>query len=500
MFTQSSSLSLCALRAVVVLGSCSAASAAPPACVDVGGTRFCLSWSRSAAPAIGRDFRVSAGGDGPVVTLIAGDPAWNLVATEIASGEPADVGGVSIEPRSSLASFGLKFENGDSPAVDQVGYINLTSAGWSGSSRILGGSIGSLTGDLRLQKNAIGKGGDIEGNFLVGDVSGSVEVAAISNGLVAVSDLSGSFVVRESVSSAFITAVNVRAGSVLDVSGLSRSRLELGTVGGPDLEGYVAIRGGIPAESFVFVRCHNEGVIDLAGGDVDDFLETSGGGGHIINGGTVKSNGHVWVSQLEENTFSGTAEFKQVDEGGVIEAEVSNIDGVIHVTGDMNGQLYARVGPLLPHGAFDIDGDVGRSGRVLVAAAGQAEFGGDLHGRIWVGGTVYGRVEVEREVLAGSTLYAGGLADGGWIDLNSGAGNTAGTIFVGSMNKALGVGVDFDGCLHIGGDFSGDLTVRGCHKTSDPLNICIDGASSGRVSLQQAGCREQVGVECSGCP
>ncbi len=75
-----------------------------------------------------------------------------------------------------------------------------------------------------------------------------------------------------------------------------------------------AIRGGIPAESFVFVRCHNEGVIDLAGGDVEDFLETSGGGGHIINGGTVKSNGHVWVSQLEENTFSGTAEFKQVDE------------------------------------------------------------------------------------------------------------------------------------------------------------------------------------------
>ena len=40
-------------------------------------------------------------------------------------------------------------------------------------------------------------------------------------------------------------------------------------------------------------------------------------------------------------------------------------------------------------------------------------------------------------MLAGSTLYAGGLADGGWIDLNSGAG-TAGTIFVGSMNKAAG--------------------------------------------------------------
>ena len=181
----------------------------------------------------------------------------------------------------------------------------------------------------------------------MGDVSGSVEVAAISERLVAVSDLSGSFVVRESVSTAFITAVNVRAGSVLDVSGLSRSRLEIGTVSGPDFEGYVAIRGGIPAESFVFVRCHNEGVIDLAGGDVDDFLETSGGGGHHQRRyGEVKRACLGIATRGEHVLRHGGVQTGR--RRGVIEAEVSNIDGVIHVTGDMNGQLYARVGPFSP--------------------------------------------------------------------------------------------------------------------------------------------------------
>jgi hypothetical protein len=58
--------------------------------------------------------------------------------------------------------------------------------------------------------------------------------------------------------------------------------------------------------------------------------------------------------------------------------------------------------------------------------------------------------------------------------------------------------VTFDGCIDITGDRNSDITVRGCHATSDELDICISGTMSGEINIEQSGCENQVEPNCLG--
>ncbi len=69
--------------------------------------------------------------------------------------------------------------------------------------------------------------------------------------------------------------------------------------------------------------------------------------------------------------------------------------------------------------------------------------------------------------------------------------------------------VTFDGSILIkkedggsgGGDLIGDITVVGCHDTTDDLDICICGTNNGKVTITQTNCANQVTYSCvSGCP
>lgn len=494
---RSGSLSLTPV-VVLVLAAAGAARGSAPDCVDVGRTRVCLSWSRPSPPRPDRDYRVDTneGSGQVVVVLMTGDAQWNLTATDINSGLPADIDSVRIDPAHPFAKFGVGFGNGSAPAVGSIGALDLTTGDPRGWSRITGGRIGTIRETLTLQSDLVGKGGDIIGQFVTAGVAGEANVVAISEAVCLFGEVTGIIRVQQTIRASHIVVEDAGPTSLIDFNELNQSQINIGQFDADPFEGYLLLRRGVTGGSNVFMYNQNEGVIDLGGGDVDGFLETSGGGGSIINGGTVTGSGHVWLSQLEENVFSGTASFKQIDTFGVVEAEFSNINGTVNITADMNGQLFVRVGPLLENGRFNIGGDVGRSGLILVA--GSAAFGGDLSGGIQVAGTLHGRIEVEGGTLPGSFISLGGMADGSAINLNTVGGDTAGSIFVGTIAPVLG-DVEFDGCIRVHGDLPGRIAVAGCHKTQDDLNICIDGTLTGAVEIVQTGCKHPVTWSCGGC-
>lgn len=176
-------------------------------------------------------------------------------------------------------------------------------------------------------------------------------------------------------------------------------------------------------------------------------------------------------------------------------SDVTTSLGLIDVQGDLQGDII-------------IGGDVDSEGSVLVGGALVAPALGGA-GSIVVTGTIAGTVAIDEQTDANTLIQAvAGLT--GKILINDSQGNfdAGGSINIGPIVALFPMNdVTFDGCIRIfdngglsGGSLEGDITVTGCHATSDDLNICIDGSDNGNVFIKQSGCTNQVDWSCVGCP
>lgn len=204
--------------------------------------------------------------------------------------------------------------------------------------------------------------------------------------------------------------------------------------------------------------------------------------------------------------------------------------GLIHVGGNVTGSITMStdctnfpaglVGDITVSG--NMDGSIqmcnDSSGDITVAGSmgGSISIGKKLKsdGRILITGVCNGAITIGEETESLSLIRAvGGLGSSGAIRINDSRGDfdARGNIHFGTTASIVPTpppSVTFDGSIKIlrnsgntdGGDLIGGITVIGCHATNAALDICIGGTNSGRVSITQTSCTNQVSWSCvSGC-
>lgn len=556
---------------------CAAGSASADTCIlDPGATtELCLDWSQATDPVQGVDFFAFYGSSGaPSIYLVTGDLDWQIENKFVATGDPADIAFIGIRPATVNEDFAISIGTAGfsgTPGARRVGAIDLTRpswiapAPWQGWSRINGGNISAdLSSALKLQSDAAAMGGDIVGDLRIGgNLTGTVRLLKVDSCNVDVEGKCAASMSMSKLESAVFSIYGHFAGkwevekevrdssisiggdftryaklNLNELSGYSNVRINDG--GEPGIKSYAGTLNlfrGIPDGVIVTVLGHREpgSLIDMHGEDVAGWLDGAGGGYGDIRGGVIRSTGHVWAAAWPTIVFRGTCTFTGMDKFSVLETETSQNDGLFHVTGDMNGQMWARAAELLDSGVYQVDGDVGRDGSILTSGWSVQNRDGDLRGTVVIGGDVNGWMSFDGKMTAnakidiggkldgpltmgqdtedGSTIHADGLGRGGSIQIATSSPQTAipyrahGNIVVGDPISMLLQPVEYDGCIRVfgtafgaGGDLEGDIEVNGCHATTDDLNICIDGAIVGSITINQAGCPNQVTWSCSGCP
>lgn len=483
---------------MAILAMTGAQPAIADTCVTNGGgeTEVCLSWSQATDPVDGVDFTYNFIDDfSPTVTLITGDAAWNIVVTNIQSQAPGDLVLLDIAPTSSFAQFGVSLDNGFDPAVANVGVIDLTAPALPAvRSNFNGGRIDGDIEGLSVQRSIFGIGGDLTGNILIGgSLNGDIRAYRLYDGLMSIGgSQAGDITFTYGLVDAYFSIWgDTLTNFEISIPRMSASSLQLANGGfsmPTEFDGTLILGGGLPADCFFLMagQLGPNGVIDLQGADVASHFELSGGGaGSVINGGTVTSSGHVWVSTLEENMFTGTATFKSMEQFSAVEAEYSNIDGVINIKGDMDGQLWVRVGPLLSNGMFNIGGNLGDTGSIVVADA--SGFGGDVFGRIKVGGELQGSISVSHSLHGEIVAKA---VNGGSVDIADDVTGSFETGKIGDGEVAIGGSVSgnvsasslVDSSVWVGADVSGTLTIPGAINSSH-VDIGESIETSGIVTL-----------------
>lgn len=564
-------LTLARPLAVALTAAFVSSLAAAQTCISNGTTQVCLSWSAAGNPVQGTDFSALASGSTFTIVLHTGDPGWDLVATQVGSGAPGDLGQVFVLPITPNEDFGVSFGGGVTPGARDVAGIDLTAASWNGASDVTGGLLsGSLGGGIQLTADSPSSGGAITGAFTVaGKTAGTVTLRAVEaplalqgpvsatgsigsvlastafgevTGQLTVGDVSGTDLIVDGVSGVLDLAalkngfLNIVDGVsskakifVRDLSGTAQ--VEFNDFGGTaEHAGYLGVYGGIDTNQIVqlWMPVAATGVVDLAHGDIYGVLElVAGGAGKVVDAGVVRTNGHVWLSETLAYTFSGEATFDAIEPFGIVEAEFSTIDGLVHVLGDCDGTLVVRYGDLLGNGRFVVDGDLGPQG--WIGPIGSPGAAGDLFGQIEIFGDAAGWISVDESMQAGSRITVHGTCDAAlrvqeatlfgseirlrhlgaagriYVNDSGGANDADGLIYVGPLDTTTLLPVVFDGCVRIrddgagnGGDLNGRIAVRGCHATPDDLDICIDGTLNGGVLLLQGGCPTQVTWSCVG--
>lgn len=487
---------------------------------------ICISNS-AGNPIPGIDFTVTANFD--AITLITPDPDWNILVKHPATGVPLDMVGIYLAPSASNGDFGLTFGDAATPGAENLQDIDLTALGWSGASWLNSFRIdGDLTGLVQLQSLPNGVGGGVLNGFRVGGTLSGLATLGMVQGGGLVHEILGQLGIGTLLGGTFEIERDILPAGRLEVmSFLSGSVLRVGSaVGTGDVGGQLLLTGGIPAASSVYVNGALElsGVVDFANMPIAGIFSISqGGAGQVTGGGDV--TGHVWLAASTGQVFSGSAEFDSVGTFGIVETELFHLDGELHILGNAGGFVGPRAGDLLTNGVIEIDGNVLASAFVGAQGAplGGNQFGqvlvhGDVfgtvlaeatlwtNGQILVDGTTTGSLFVGDELQAGTLVSTRHLGPGGRIAVNTSLGNynANGRILVGPLAQPFNVPVKFDGCIRVyddaagnGGDLNGTIFVIGCHATTDPLEICIDGAVNGQVRLLQSGCANQVTSGCT---
>lgn len=202
-----------------------------------------------------------------------------------------------------------------------------------------------------------------------------------------------------------------------------------------------------------------------------------------------------------DGPFTGQINVGSVAASGLIEAEQGALGtivvngallGTVEVIGDLSGTIRAK-------GTFDTTGIIKVSGALTGSA------------KIVVSGICDGAVQIGQQTDASTLIHLlGGLGSTGTVEVNTSRGvfDAGGTIHVGQIAYIFFPDVTYDGCTRIydngldnlGGNLNGEIKILGCHQTHDPLNICVDGADNGNVTIVQTGCIPVVGWGCGTCP
>ncbi len=384
---------------------------------------------------------------------------------------------------------------------------------------------------------------------IAGDVDGDVNVTtALADGTLSAAGSVGSSCVID----------------VVDMTGASFVTFDGAGAGTKSFAGRLNIHSGVKAKQAlsIGIPLTSSGIVDFDGGDIEAGILIEAGAGAVINAGTLTDNfemanvyeftGSVTIADIGE---SGALNWECVT--GV------HMNGTIHVTGDVEakGFVGAHSGIMLSNSQIVIDGNLAGavgsspagdggdfpgvltvggnvSGTVAIngnlggsvaidgAVSGDIKVTGNVSGsvaidesltstgRILIDGLCNGGITIGRETASLSLIRATqGLGSSGAIRINDSRGDydARGVIQLGTTASIIPTpppNVSFDGSIKIlrnagntdGGDLIGGITVIGCHATSADLDICICGTNSGRVSIDQAQCTNQVSWSCvSGC-
>lgn len=530
-------ISVISAFAVAISGLCAEqALAGGSDCTTGSVVEVCVEWSQQANPEESSDYFVDfTDASNPVVELKTADLAWVVYATLVSNGNPANIGTLGLQdPAPSGEDFEVTIANGAGAGAANVGTINLDDAGFTGYSSIGGGSeITGNLGDLTVQADGGGDGGEVVSFDVGGNVAGDVTVVT----------LSGSFlVIGEVTSSASITIGSISGGQLwvgcdlsanVTVSGIlgpGANVIVIGDVGstatveiedfegysgvffgaggaGTDFAGVLKLNSGIPGlSSRAHINGGFTGRIDLTNDEVNGtgLHLWEGGSGSIVNGGAVI--GTVTLAGSGGTfTFSGDATFDSVS-GTIRTLGSSVVTGDINVQNDVSGNI--DIGEL--SGDLEIRGDLTSSGSVTIDGALGSPVSAGI-GRVMVTGACDGAIAVAEQTDRLTLIHClGGLGSGATIEVNTSKGklDAGGTIHIGPVTYFSLPDITFDGCIRIyndgvgsGGALTGAITVVGCHALPlEDLNICIDGNDNGNVTIEQDGCSDPVDWSCDTCP
>lgn len=248
-----------------------------PSCVSGTNVRVCVAWSQVSVPEAGVDFRVTYSGGGiPSVVLVSGDIAWEVYAEVIATGDPADIASITIDPSSSSENFIVALTNNGEPGAANLGDLDLTAASWSGFASLATGSViaGDLTGDIALA-SAGGNGGVLELE-VQGHVSGDIAAESVGEFVVG-GDLTGRLTVRGDMDGKVLVSGDLGGTGRIYVNGALRDTAEFYQI---------EIVGDIGSDAAI--------VIDADGWDGDEWesLARIGSYGHTFS--ETDPNFRVW--------------------------------------------------------------------------------------------------------------------------------------------------------------------------------------------------------------
>ena len=170
-----------AVAAAMIAVSATPSLAGGKTCVQDGAgiTEVCFEWSLVANPDENTDFGVDfTDASSPDLTIFTGNLGWIVSAEVVATGAPANIGAIKIDPTVSTDDFEVTISNSGLAGAANVGSIVLNAISWSGYSTVEGGRIsGNLTGNLTLIEDSGGAGGEL--TFIVdGDVTSAATVTA----------------------------------------------------------------------------------------------------------------------------------------------------------------------------------------------------------------------------------------------------------------------------------------------------------------------------------
>ncbi len=297
--------------------------------------------------------------------------------------------------------------------------------------------------------------------------------------------------------------------------------------------------------------------VDFSDASNPDIQLIAGNLGWIVSSEVVSSGNPANIGDLSlaPDELADDFEVKIANGAGAGAANVSSIiltatdftgysslDAGSKITGTLKGALTVVEDSGGNGGGvrFTVDGDV--TGVMTVPNARGLTVEGDITADVSLGkgtgfvlGGTFSGDDFHVDDITNWTLPLGDVAnatdvwvddtmDGGIIEVDEavGTGGPAVGSFIDEMksNSALRVAWDttagstplpdviFDGCIRVmdedgsgdDGDLDGDIIVVGCHSTLADLNICIDGATNGNVTITQTDCANQVIADCGTCP
>lgn len=118
-------------------------------CRDNGTVRVCVEWSGGINPVHAVDYQVTFPGgspNDPLLELITGDDEWTIYSEVMATGAPANLGSLTIDPSSDVEIFKVQIWNPSTPTagVAHLGSVVLDDTDpfstWAGHSSIRSGS------------------------------------------------------------------------------------------------------------------------------------------------------------------------------------------------------------------------------------------------------------------------------------------------------------------------------------------------------------------------